>query len=84
MDCGLYLPPFKCVNIYFIKSIMCKQKRAIKTSAVKYMFAPQYDTLSIEKILAFSSQYAEVLNYLPEERDMHMLPRQVSKLMTLS
>lgn len=63
------MPPFKTVNIYFMKAVMCRQKRAIKASAVKYIFAPQYETLSIEKILTFASQYADVLQHLPEERD---------------
>lgn len=61
-----------------MKAVMCRQKKAIKTGAVKYIFAPQYETLSIEKILEFASQYADVLQHLPEERDQHMLPRQVS------
>ena len=36
---------------------------------------PYYDGLSIEKILDFGKKYAQVANYLPEERDIHRLPR---------
>ena len=61
-----------------MKSIMNMERKAIKNNAVKYIFAPQYDTLSIEKILEFANQYAEFVKYLPDPRDIHMLPRQVS------
>ena len=78
VDCGLYMPPFKSVNVYFMKSIMNMERKAIKKNAVKYIFAPQYDTLSIEKILEFANQYGEFVRHLPDPRDIHMLPRQVS------
>ena len=54
---GLYLPPFKSVNIYFMKSVMAREKRAVKTDRVRHIYAPQYDSLSLEKIFAFAVQY---------------------------
>ena len=36
---------------------------------------PYYEGLSIEKILAFGKKFPQVVNYLPEERDIHRLPR---------
>ena len=35
-----------------------------------------YEWLSIEKILAKSRENKEVASYLPDERDLHRLPRQ--------
>jgi hypothetical protein len=37
---------------------------------------PFYKNLSIENMLDFAKAYAEVFNFLPEERDWHRLPRQ--------
>ena len=57
IDCGLYLPPYKAVNIYFMKAVMEKEKRAIKVADVKYLFAPQYKSLSIPKLLEFAAEF---------------------------
>ena len=76
MDAGYYLPPFKCVNIYFMKALMGRKKRALKNSEVRHLSVPQYDTLSISKLLDFMAAYAAVEDFLPEARDISMLPRQ--------
>ena len=34
VDAGLYLPPFKSVNIYFMKEIMSMKKKALKSKDV--------------------------------------------------
>ena len=57
---------------------MNMERKAIKNNAVKYIFSPQHNTLSIEKILEFANQYGEFVRHLTEPRDIHMLPRQVS------
>ena len=43
------------------------------------MYAPQYKSLSISEILGFALRYPVIRRYLPEEKDMAMLPRQVSQ-----
>ena len=40
------------------------------------MFVPQYEGTKIELILGLSKQHPVMLQYLPEERDWHRLPRQ--------
>ena len=40
------------------------------------MFVPQYESLSIERILEKADDWPAVWKYLPDERDMHRLPRQ--------
>ena len=57
---------------------MEKQKLAIKAADVKYLYAPQYKSLSIKELLEFAADYHEVEDYFPEARDLPMLPRQVS------
>ena len=76
VDVGYYMPPYKSVNVYFMKALMSGKKRAIKTNDVRHLYAPQYDTLSISKILAFAADYPAVQEYLPEARDIPTLPRQ--------
>ena len=36
---------------------------------------PQYEGLSIERILEKGQEHPEVVNYLPDERDIERLPR---------
>ena len=76
VDVGLYLPPYKCLNVYFMKALVAGKKKAIKTTAVRHLYAPQYDTLSVGKLLDFAAAYAAVEEYLPEARDIPLLPRQ--------
>ena len=49
---------------------------SIKCDDVKVLYAPQYENLSIDRILEQARKAAHVNNYLPEDRDMHKVPRQ--------
>ena len=40
VDVCYYLPPYKCINVYFMKALMSRQKKALKTTAVKHLYAP--------------------------------------------
>ena len=57
---------------------MAKKRKAVKTGQIKHLYAPQYNSLSVDKILAFAWQFNEIHAYFPEKRDISMLPRQVS------
>lgn len=61
-----------------MKLIVCMKKKALKTSEVKHLYAPQYSSLSIKELLQFVGQYGELEHYFPEAKDFPMLPRQVS------
>lgn len=71
-----YLSSYDTVTVYFCKDLITGKKKYIKCDQVKYMFVPQYESLSIERILEKAQQWLEVWNYLPDERDIHRLPRQ--------
>ena len=76
VDVGYYLPPYKSINVYFMKDLMAKRKKAIKINDVKHLYAPQYDSLSVSKLLDFAAAYSAVEEHLPEPRDIPLLPRQ--------
>lgn len=59
-----------------MKALMARKKKALKTSDMKYLYAPQYDTLSISKLLDYAAAYHAVEEYMPDARDIPMLPRQ--------
>ena len=40
------------------------------------MYVPQYETLSIERILETARKNPRINDYLPDARDMHKVPRQ--------
>ena len=43
---------------------------------VKFIFVPQYEQLSAERIIEKSTEWPIVNDYLCDERDLHRLPRQ--------
>ena len=56
--------------------LICSSPVDIKAVDVKVLHAPLYKGLSIEKLLAEGKKTPRVAEYLPEERDIHRLPRQ--------
>ena len=40
------------------------------------MYVPQYENLSIERILETARKNPQINEYLPDDRDMHKVPRQ--------
>ena len=52
-----------------------KKKLLIKCDDVKFLSAPQYDGLAIHDILNEAIKYPEVMKHLPDDRDMHKVPR---------
>ena len=70
VDAGYYLPSFKTINCYFMKALIAGEKKAIKTAEVKYIYAPQYASLSVQRILQFAQEYQAIAAYLPAERDI--------------
>ena len=48
----------------------------IKAAEIQVLFAPLYKGLSIETFLEEAKKYPGVMEYLPDQRDMHRLPRQ--------
>ena len=40
------------------------------------MYVPQYENLSIERILETAKKNPRISDYLPDDRDMHKVPRQ--------
>ncbi len=52
-------------------------RKAVKNNEITHIYAPQYELLTVEKILEFVDQFTDIHLYLPEERDIPSLPRQV-------
>ena len=78
MDLGLYMPSYKTVSVYWMKDLLSKKKKAIKASEVQTLNVPQYESLSVKKLLDFAAAYQDVYDYFPDPREIPQLPRQVS------
>ena len=88
VQCKAWLSSYDTVTIYFYKDLIRGKKSCkciaprnapcadIKCDKVKVMFAPLYESLSVERILEKAADWPAVCKYLPDERDMHRLPRQ--------
>ena len=87
VDGEVYMPPFENVTVYFCKAIVEGTKKCSSTynlltflvvslHAVRHLSAPQYDNLSMEKILDFLAQFEAMHLYMPsEEHEIAKLPR---------
>ena len=62
--------------MWFLKALICGDKKFVKCDAMRHIYVPQYKGLNIERFLAMTRDYPDVLNYLPDTRDWHKLPRQ--------
>jgi len=88
VDCKYYLSPYNTVSIYFLKDIASGSKKRtanfyhncnsidVKCSAVKHLYAPLYESLSIAAILNETKKNPPVMRYLPDDKDLPRLPRQ--------
>jgi hypothetical protein len=77
VEACFYLPGPHTINLWFLKQLLNMQKKAIKSDKVKVLYVPQYETLSIEEIMTWVlGHWPAIVQYLPDERDRHMLPRQ--------
>jgi hypothetical protein len=42
---------------------------------IKTLFVPQYKGLTVEDFITYAAANMEVMKYLPNEKDMYLLPR---------
>jgi len=49
---------------------MAKRKKAIKNQNMQWLYAPQYETLSRERMLEWAFANGDVAAYFPEQRDL--------------
>ena len=64
------------VTVYFLKDILMGKKRHVKNDVVQSIFVPQYELLTIEKILNFAGQDPNLQHYLPDGPDIKKIPKQ--------
>jgi hypothetical protein len=75
-----YCPPRDTVTVLHLRDMANGTKGKILATEVKHLYVPQYESLSIEKILAKAKEHypAVVERYLPTlERELLKYPRQV-------
>ena len=83
-----YLPGYETVTIYFLKGkskqlrnyvcadLISGKKKHIKCNAVQHIYCPQYEGLSVEKMMEKAVQCPELIPYLPDSKEIAALPRQ--------
>jgi hypothetical protein len=87
VDGEVYLPAFETVTVYFCKDIVEGNKKCesseilltfvvVSTHSVRHLSAPQYDNLSMAKILDFLAQFEAMHLFMPsEQHEINKLPR---------
>ena len=50
-------------------------QHSIKTDDIKVLYVPQYETLSVKLILEKINEHQRAPIYIPDERDIHKVPR---------
>ena len=73
----MYLPEYQVCTIFHMKEINAGDRLIILAKDVQIISIPQFEGLSIEKMLEFASPYPDVAKALPsEEREVMKLHRQ--------
>ena len=89
VDGDVYLPPYETITVYFLKAILAGAKQCkstdpdltflidVRQSSLRHVSVPQYDGLSVEKMLLFLDQFEPMHTHLPDQRqEILKLPRQ--------
>ena len=76
-DVGCYLSSYETMTVWHMRDLCSNKRLRIKSDNVKHIVIPQFDGLSIEDLLAYASNYPEVLRALPiAQKEIKKLPRQ--------
>jgi hypothetical protein len=58
VDCKAYEPSPQTVTIWHLRDQANGQKKWIKADAIKHLYVPHYESLSIDKILEWAEEHA--------------------------
>lgn len=84
---GAYLAGYENVSIYYLRDIVSGKKKCkyqlqliarlldIKSNAVKHIFVPFYEELTVKNILSEAGRYRQTLRYLPDGPDIQRVTR---------
>ena len=88
VDCKAVLPAPECVTQYFLKQLINGEKKrkscilhivlhlGINCDDFKYIYCPQYENISVKNMLQEASNDPDLMKYLPDKEEIHLLPRQ--------
>ena len=76
MDADIYLPPYQCITIFFLKDLINGCKKTIKNDAVKHITIPQYEGLGLKEICNFLMQHQQIADWLPDMIEIPRLPKE--------
>ena len=78
--CGAYCPAKGTCTIWHLRDLANGSKRYIKAADIQLLYVPQYDSLTLEKMVEWASQRHPLVlgEYFPIKRELMKFPRQVS------
>jgi hypothetical protein len=76
-ECDCFLDQPQSHTIFHLKDIVSGKRRMLKSTEVKHLFVPQFDSLSTAKMLNWAKAHPEVFQALPRvQAEIEMLHRQ--------
>jgi len=76
-EVGAYLPHYDSVTIFHLRDLAGDKRKKILAQDVKKIFIPQYEGLTIEKMLFHARNYPQVMKCLPaDQKEISKLPRE--------
>ena len=63
------------MTVWHMRDLVSGEKRLIMQNQVKHIVVPNYEGLTIEKMLDFAKDYPNVMMALPIEAEIHKLNR---------
>ena len=60
------MPPYENVTIYHMRDLVSGTKKIIKADGIRALHVPQYETLTIKKILAEAKNVPDIMEKMPD------------------
>ena len=70
-----YLGEYQTMTVWHLRDIVSGDRTLIKSSQVKHISIPNFDGLTIEKMLEFAQNYPLALKALPVKEEIKKLNR---------
>lgn len=74
-EVSAYLDSYETMTIWHLRDIASGERRLIKSKHAKHITIPQFENLTVDKMLAYASQFPEVMKALPIASEIRKLSR---------
>ena len=64
-DVSAYVPPYDNVTVWYLRDMACGKRTRFKTTEIKTINIPQFEGLTIERMMYHAKSSQEIMKALP-------------------